>query len=188
MNNLLLHILTPHSLTNARDKAISVLAYQVFKDDTGLIYWLDFNSHCNSQYCVYLISQQFQICSLVVSLLLLWISALPSSNVFVSSFITYWSLWSVTLSSWRFELGGHKKHTPSMADAVGVNSVNRDSYLGCGLPYGRHFHTGYGMFSLRFTQLWVTVHWITMKMCCIPYDNACRTRVRNLPNRLRCHF
>ena len=52
------------------------------------------------------------------------------------------------------------------------------------------FHTGYGMFSLWFNELWVTVHWIAMKTCRIlwsypvafPYENVCRTGFRYLSN------
>ena len=51
----------------------------------------------------------------------------------------------------------------------------------CGFPYGRHFHTGYGMFPLWFTELRVTVHWITMETYRIPNEKACRTGVRKLP-------
>ena len=32
-------------------------------------------------------------------------------------------------------------------------------------PIRHGFHTGYGMFSLWFNELWVIVHWITMKTC-----------------------
>ena len=42
-------------------------------------------------------------------------------------------------------------------------------------PYPRHFHMGYGIFSLWFTELWLTVHWIIMKTCRILYENAWRT-------------
>ena len=41
--------------------------------------------------------------------------------------------------------------------------------------------TWYGIFPLWFTELWVTVHWLTMKTCRITYDNAWRTGVCNLP-------
>ena len=47
-------------------------------------------------------------------------------------------------------------------------------------PVRQDFHTGYSMFSLRINELWVTVHWITMKTCRIPYENACRTVFRIL--------
>ena len=40
-------------------------------------------------------------------------------------------------------------------------------------PVRKDFHTGYGMFSLWFNELWVIVHWITMKTCFIRYENAC---------------
>ena len=43
--------------------------------------------------------------------------------------------------------------------------------IGCRIPYGRHFYTEYGMFSLWFSELWLIVHWITMKTCHIPYEN-----------------
>ena len=36
--------------------------------------------------------------------------------------------------------------------------------------------------SYKNTDLWVTVHWITMKICRIPYENAYRTGFRNLSN------
>ena len=47
-------------------------------------------------------------------------------------------------------------------------------------PVRQDFHMGYGMLSLWFNEPWVIVHWITMKTCQIPYENACRTGVRNL--------
>ena len=43
----------------------------------------------------------------------------------------------------------------------------------CEIQDGRHFHT-------RYKELLVTVHWITMNTCRIPYENACRTGFRNL--------
>ena len=39
----------------------------------------------------------------------------------------------------------------------------------------------YGIRNVFIVIQWVTVHWITMKTCRIPYENACRTGFRNLP-------
>ena len=52
------------------------------------------------------------------------------------------------------------------------------------LPVRQDFNMGYRMFSLWFDELWVTVHWITMKTCCIHYENAWCTGFRNLSNSL----
>ena len=41
------------------------------------------------------------------------------------------------------------------------------------------FHMGYDMLSLWFNELKVTVYWISMKACRIPYENACRTLISN---------
>ena len=61
--------------------------------------------------------------------------------------------------------------------------VQYEQNRGCVLPYGRHFRTGYGMFSLWFNELWLIHVWFSESqwLCGIPYENACRTRVRNLP-------
>ena len=50
-------------------------------------------------------------------------------------------------------------------------------------PYEKHFHTWYGIFHRDSTKYKVILHWITMKYPVIPYENASRTGVRNLPIR-----
>ena len=62
-----------------------------------------------------------------------------------------------------------------------LEMIKRKFAYGCDLPYGWHFHTWYGMFSLKFNELWLIVQWITMKTCLIMYENVCRTWVCNLP-------
>ena len=81
-----------------------------------------FNSHCSSQYCVCLYDRQIQIYGLVVWLLLLYVC----QNVSLVDYTLhdFWSPWSVTLQSCRFEFGGHYKHTPVLAAVVDVNPVN----------------------------------------------------------------
>ena len=60
-------------------------------------------------------------------------------------------------------------------------------YRGCGIPYGRHFHTGYGIFSLWFNEIWLVVHWVTMKTCRIPYENpAVRNSATRIINKPAC--
>ena len=85
-----------------------------------------FNSHCNSQYCEFLYGRRCQICSLVVCLLLLWISAQRSSKCSFSWFHPSWFIdqWSVTSPSCGFEFGG-STDTLILAAGVGVNLVNR---------------------------------------------------------------
>ena len=54
---------------------------------------------------------------------------------------------------------------------------------GCILPYGRHFHTGYGIFIViqwSTTLCFIESQWI----CRIPYENASRTGVRILPKKI----
>ena len=67
-------------------------------------------------------------------------------------------------------------HGESVTSNCWCVPLSRYYYRGCGLPYGRHFHTGNGIFSSWFTELWVTVHWITIKTLRIQYENAWRTR------------
>ena len=71
-------MLIPHSIDSVRDMAISLLVDQVLKMTPKPIDWI---LHSLQQpYCACLYDCQFQIYSLVMWLLLLWISALRSSK------------------------------------------------------------------------------------------------------------
>ena len=61
-------------------------------------------------------------------------------------------------------------------------------YRACALPYGRHFHMGQGTFSLWFDEIWLIIHWIPMKTCCILYEPASHTGVRKLCNKQNWHM
>ena len=51
-------------------------------------------------------------------------------------------------------------------------------------PYGRHFIQDTACFHcyLIICDSYIVVQWITKKTCQIPYENVCRTGVRNLSN------
>ena len=86
------------------------------------------NSHCNIQYCVCLYAHQFQICNLVVLLLLLWISALRSSKCPSSWFHPSWFIDRVISHNTKLQiwiLRSLKSTHPVLAAALGVKSVNR---------------------------------------------------------------
>ena len=60
---------------------------------------------------------------------------------------------------------------------------------GCVLPYGRHFHTGYGrgygifiVIQWSMTLCFIESQWIYRISSRVPHENASRTGVRILPN------
>ena len=86
-----------------------------------------------------------------------------------------WDLrWFILCSSFLSLLVPHNPWVPLIFWYACAKNDDKDKG-GCTLPYGRHFHTGYDIFSLWFNEVWVKVHWITMKTCRNPYENACRT-------------
>ena len=111
------HLIHLHPLTNTRDMVISMLADQVLKMTHKPI---DLKAIANSQYCMCLYDRNFKSavwsydCSCSESLLYVL------QNVPLVDSMIYLSPWSFTLPSYRFEFGGHKKHTPIL-DAAMLN-------------------------------------------------------------------
>ena len=127
MNNLFLHILTHHSLKPIdrcqRYGHFNVCRSSLRKWHLSLL--TGFKSHHNNQYCICLYDRQFQICRLVVWLLLLWISALYSSVPLLDPIPIYWSHDQSHYQAADLNLAVIRSTHSVLAAAVGVNPVNR---------------------------------------------------------------
>ena len=70
--------------------------------------------------------------------------------------------------------------TPRVLPGDSVPSLHLAGIIGrLRTPIRQAFSYGIRHIPLWFTGLWVRVHWFTIKTCRVPYENTCRTGVRN---------